>query len=302
MMRGVRLRVDAVPGGVRLDRFLRLSLPGLPARSVAYAIASGDVSVDGARAAKGRVLRGGEDVVVRCIPEQPDWIPEAGDVPGAAVLYEDRDVAVLDKPADAHTEPHRPREAGTLAGYLLWKFPAAAGFSAGPGYTLLSRLDFAVSGAVPAALSAETMRFLVREREEGRMGKVYACVVSGHVPREFTVSFAIESRGGERVRVRRDRREPDPRYWTLVTPVGREGRLTLVRAAIAKGRRHQVRAHLAAAGCPIVGDGLYGAGRPDAAGAGRLMMHAAEVSFAHPRRGERLTVISPLPPGFDLSG
>ena len=302
MMEGFRLRVDAAGDGARLDRFLRLALPALPPRSVDYAIASGQVSVGGARAAKGRIVRSGEDVAVRSIPEDADWLPEAGELPGASILFEDESVTVLEKPAGVHTEPHRPREPGTLAGYLLHRHPGVASFSRPPGLSLLARLDFAVSGAVPAALSAEALEFLVREREAGRMRKVYACLVAGRVAGETTVSFSIESRGGEKVRVRKDRGEPDPRYWTSVSPIRAAGDLTLVRATIAKGRRHQVRAHLAAAGFPIVGDGLY-APRPIGAPAGgRLMLHAAEVSFLHPARREPVTVVSPLPAGFDITG
>ncbi len=301
-MERLRLRVDAAGDALRLDRFLRLALPALPPRSVDYAVASGDVSVGGSKASKGRIVRLGEDVAVRRIPEEPDWLPEAGDLPGASVLYEDESVAVLDKPAGAHTEPHRPREPGTLAGYLLHLHPAVAVFSRPPGLSLLARLDFAVSGAVPAALSTEALRFLVRERGEGRIRKVYACLVAGRVAAETTVRFTIESRGGEKVRVLKDRREPDPRFWTLVSPIRRAGGLTLVRAAIAKGRRHQVRAHLAAAGYPIVGDPLYGAAPSGAARGGRLMLHAAEVSFLHPARREPVTVVSPLPAGFDVTG
>ncbi len=302
MMQGISVRVSPACDGMRLDRFLRHALPVLPPRSVDYAIGCGDVSVGGGRARKGRIVRRGEEVVIRRIPEEADWLPEAGDLPGASVLYEDESVTVLDKPADAHTEPLRPRESATLAGYLLHLHPGVAEFARAPGLSLLARLDFGVSGAVPAALSADALAFLLREREGGRIRKVYACLVSGRVAEETTVPFVIDARGGGKVRVRADRREPDPLYWTVVTPVRRAGRLTLVRAAIAKGRRHQVRAHLAAAGFPIVGDGLYGAVTADTPGKGRLMLHAAEVSFRHPARGGIVTVGSPLPGGFDVSG
>ncbi len=302
MIERLRLEVNAAGDGARLDRFLRRALPALLPRSLEYALAAGDVTVGGERAAKGRIVHAGDEVRARRIPEEADWLPEAGDLPGAAVLYEDASVAVLEKPAGAHTEPQRPREPGTLAGYLLHRHPGVASFSRPPGLSLLSRLDFAVSGAVLAALSAEALGFLVREREEGRIRKVYACLVAGRVAAETTVVFPIESRGGEKVRVRADGREPDPRYWTRVFPVREAGGVMLVRAAIAKGRRHQVRAHLAAAGFPIVGDGLYGAGAAGAATEGRLMMHAAEVSFLHPARRVQVTVVSPLPAGFDFTG
>ena len=302
MIRGVRIRVDALRDGVRLDRFLRVALPALPPRSADWAIRSGNVSVAGTRAAKGRVVRLGEEVAIDLIPEEADWLPAPADLAGASVLYEDASVTVLDKPSGAHSEPHGPGEGGTLAGYLLYRHPGVAGFARAPGLSLLARLDFAVSGAVPAALSAEAFRFLARERDEGRIRKVYACLVRGHIDAETTVSVLLETRGGEKVRVRAGRREPDSRYWTVVSPVRRAGSTTLVHASIAKGKRHQVRAHLAAAGFPIVGDELYGTPSPEETRRGGLMLHAAEVSFLHPERRERVTVRSPLPPRFQVTG
>ena len=82
-----------------MDRFLRLSLPALPGRSVAFAIGSGDVSVGGVRAAKGRVVRRGEEIAIRSIPEEADWLPRAGGLRGASILYEDASGPVRGKPA-----------------------------------------------------------------------------------------------------------------------------------------------------------------------------------------------------------
>lgn len=284
--------------GARLDRFLRKTLPDLPARSVAFAIGAGDVSVERETAKKGRILRAGEVVRVRRIAERDDWLPVPGDLPGAGVLYGDADVAVLSKPADAHTEPHRPAEQGTLAGYLLFRYPSVSGISREPGLTLLTRLDYATSGAVPAALTPEAFAFLLREREKGRIEKTYVCLVHGLLEREMSLSFALETEGGERVRVRKDRNERDPRYWTAVAPVRPAGAGTLVRAVISKGKRHQIRAHLAAAGFPIVGDRRYGAVPPEGPGTARLMLHAAEVRFAHPATKAPLRVVAPLPAEF----
>ncbi len=285
--------------GWRLDRFLKEWIRGVPGRSVLFAIGAGDVRVDGERAKKGRTLRAGGRVVVRRIPEALDWMPVPGSLPGASVLFEDEAVAVLDKPADTHTEPHRPMEEGTLAGYLTWLHPAAASISGEPGLTLITRLDYATSGAVPAALTREAYGFLLREREHGRIEKTYVCIVSGVLEREISLSFRLDTEGGETVRARPDIREPDPRYWTVVTPVRTGGGRTIVRAAISKGKRHQIRAHLAAAGFPIVGDRRYSTVPPEGPGHDRLMLHAAQVRFTHPASREPLTVESPLPGGFE---
>ena len=161
--------LDVLPGesGARLDRFLRDRFPGVPSRSVRFAIEGGAVRVGGVACPKGRILRGGEIVAVASLAEEKDWLPIPSDLRGASIAYEDPDVAVLCKPHDAHTEPQRPLEAGTLAGYLRMLHPKVAEIAPVPGLTLLTRLDFATSGAVPAALTAQAWTYLRHQREMG---------------------------------------------------------------------------------------------------------------------------------------
>ncbi len=300
MLEGLSLTVEEGESGIRLDRFLRSRFPGLPSRSVRFAIEAGEVRVEGGRARKGRLLSSGERVVVRRIAEPGDWMPEQGDLAGASVLFADGVVAVLNKPSDVHTEPHRPGERGTLAGYLLREFPSVVEFSSPPSLTLLTRLDYATSGAVPAALTKDALEFLSREREKGEIRKTYYCLVCGCFEERRTLSFRIDAGGGETVRVRTEIPDPDPTRWTTVTPVGGDGSFSLVRAEISRGKRHQIRAHLAAAGFPVVGDRRYSAVPPEGAGRRRLMLHAAEVTFLHPATKKRVTVLSPLPGEFGL--
>ncbi|MBI5575830.1 MAG: RluA family pseudouridine synthase [Deltaproteobacteria bacterium] len=286
--------------GSRLDRLLRRVFPDLPAKSIRFAIEGGDVAVGGKAEAKGRILRAGEVVSVRRIADRDDWLPVAGDLPGAAILHEDGGAAVLLKPANVHTEPQRPLEGGTLAGYLRWKHPEVMEISREPGLTLLTRLDYATSGAVPAALSGEAFEFLRREREKGRIVKTYICLVSGRMDKEMSLSFLLDPSGGDKVRVRTDRFEEDPLYWTYVRPIRISADRTLVRAVISKGKRHQIRAHLAAAGYPIVGDRRYGTVPAEGPGKLRLMLHAGEVRFTHPSRKEPVSVSAPLPEEFGV--
>jgi len=295
--------LGVLPGesGVRLDRFLRNRFPGVPSRSVRFAIEGGAVRVGDAASPKGRILRDGETVTVASLAEAADWFPVASDLPGASVAYEDAHVAVLCKPHDVHTEPQRPLEAGTLAGYLRALHPEAAEISTAPGLTLLTRLDFATSGAVPAALTAQAWTFLRHEREMGAVGKRYLCLVEREVPEPIPIDYAIDSGGGGTVRVRVDSADPDPSRWTWIEPVGSAGAgRTLVRATISRGKRHQIRAHLAAAGHPIVGDRRYAAVPPEGPGKSRLMLHAEEVTFRHPATGEPMRIVCPPGPEFTV--
>ena len=300
MLEALTFKVAPGMEGLRLDGFLRRMLPELPSKSVRFAVEGGEVYVGREKGAKGRILRKGEEVAVRRIAEAADWLPVPGDLPGAGLLYADADVAVLSKPANVHTVPQRPLEEGTLAGYLRLRYPETESISKDPGLTLLTRLDYATSGAVPAAITGDAYAFLAREREKGRIVKTYVCLVSGSMEREMSLSFHLDQSGGEKVRVRTDRNEPDPLYWTDVRPIRAEGAYTLVRAVISKGKRHQIRAHLAAAGFPIVGDRRYGTVPAEGPGKDRLMLHAAEVRFSHPSSGEAVSVSAPLPGEFGI--
>ena len=298
MRERIAMVVGEGEGGSRLDRFLRIRLPELPARSIRFAIEAGEVLINGATGRKGEPLRCGDRISVLRIAEGRDWLPCPGELPGAAVLFEDEWVSVLDKPPDVHTEPQRPRETGTLAGFLLHRHPHVEQISPTPGLTLLTRLDFATSGAVPAALTEQSFAFLTREREQGRIRKVYTCLVAGRLREPMVLSARIDGGGGPRVRVESGSRDPDPSRWTTVTPVRAGENATLLRASIRRGKRHQIRAHLAAAGFPILGDRRYSAVPPAGPGTARLMLHASESEFPHPRTGKPIRVESPLPPEF----
>lgn len=292
-MKSIELHVAQSQDGIRLDRFLRDALAGIPARSIRFAIDAGEVFVEGRRRPKGDPVRAGERVTAGRIAEADDWEPLPGDVAGASVLFHDGVVAVLDKPEGIPTEPLGIREAGTLAGYFRWRFPETREWLSSPGMPLLSRLDTDTSGAVLAAMTEPAWLCLNLQRQEAAITKRYLCMVLGRIDGPATLAGTIETRGGTRVRVRAAMPEPNPVYWTKISPLASDGRHTLVSADILKGKRHQIRAHLAAAGHPIVGDRTYGTG-----GGERLMLHAAEVSFDHPETGQRMRVASPAPKGF----
>jgi 23S rRNA pseudouridine1911/1915/1917 synthase len=291
----VRLVVPESRDGSRLDRFLLDSLPEIPPRSIRRALAAGDARIDGCRAAAGTPIHAGGEIVVSQLAEMADWAPVPCDLPGASVLHSDGSVAVLLKPEGVPTVPVGIRESGTLAGYFMRMFPEAASWCRPGCDPLLSRLDNDTSGVVLAATSAAAHRFLLEERKGGRLRKRYAARVSGEIDRSLVIRSAIETRGGGEVRVGKGSDECDRNFWTRIVPLSFDGRSTTVAAEIIKGKRHQIRAHLASIGFPIEGDAIYGSGGP-----GRLMLHAAEITFTHPERLATMRVEAPLPPGFGI--
>jgi 23S rRNA pseudouridine1911/1915/1917 synthase len=142
---------------------------------------------------------------------------------------------------------------------------------------LLGRLDTATSGIVAVAFSPEAAaRFRLAE-DRGQAGKTYLAVVRGRVPGPFTAANELDTARRKKTRVLAQDTD-DPRRVTRIVPLGHDPGtgLTLVRADIAKGARHQIRAHLAAHGHPIYGDTLYGneKGEDD-----RLYLHHARIIF-----------------------
>lgn len=163
--------VERAEAGTRMDRFLRDRFPGIPSRSVKHALESGAVRANGEKCGKGRAVREGEAVLVEALAESEDWLPVSCDIPGASVAHEDGEVIVLCKPHDVHTEPQRPNEDGTLAGFLRKRYPRVSSISPVPGLTLLARLDYATSGAGTGGPYPEGVRRPAARTGDGAPGE-----------------------------------------------------------------------------------------------------------------------------------
>ena len=232
------------------------------------------------------------------------------------VLYEDKDLIAVDKPAGLHTAPLRKGETGTLLAQVIERYPEIAALPgikpSEPG--LLHRLDRDTSGVVLLARTEAAFQRLRAEFAGGRVRKEYLALCAPTAAVRPGQRYALESRfapygpGRRMVRVVPAGREgaggggrkaSGGLYHTEVEVLEVRGSRALVRARIVKGFRHQVRAHLAHLGLPLAGDPLYGV--PTSPGAcGRLYLHASAVELEHPAGGAPLRIGSPLPPDFAL--
>lgn len=235
------------------------------------------------------------------------------DVALLRVLYEDSDLLAVDKPAGLHTAPLRSGEQGTLLGQLIACYPSIAAL---PGIKptepgLLHRLDRETSGVVIVARTAAAFAALRSQFAAEEVSKEYlaVCLAPANLPTaplRLESHFAPHGPGRRRVRVVL----PDPRGGTAMRRgttsrlyvtearilASRAGRV-LVGARLSRGFRHQLRAHLAYLGLPILGDPLYGVPCPQGL-TPRLYLHAAAVALAHPMTGKPLSIRSPVPPEF----
>ncbi len=232
----------------RLDRVLAEHL-GLGLRRCRALIEAGLVMVDGRPLAKGGLVRPGQLV---CIVE-PEGAVAA--VPGVAVVARGEGFAALSKPGGVHTVTGR---GGTSVEACLPVLGLAE-------WRLLNRLDFPTSGLVLAAVGEREAALYKGWQEAGQVRKWYLALARGDVGELELTGLILDDR--RRV-VRVTGQEDEALRRTVVRPVRSVGPDTLVLAHILKGRRHQIRAHLAHAGHPLVGDPVYGAGEP-----GGLFLH-----------------------------
>jgi 23S rRNA pseudouridine1911/1915/1917 synthase len=293
-------RVPAALGGERLDRIVAL-LADVSRSAAATAITAGGVLVDGVVESSGKV-RLAEGAVVEVDPEA---LPQAS-LPAAdptiefAVVHEDADVIVVDKPAGLVVHPGAGNPSGTLVNGLLARYPelAAVGDPMRPG--IVHRLDAGSSGLLVVARTADAADALIEQFAEHTAGRRYDAVVWGHPESPHGIIDAPIGRDPAdplRMAVVVDGRPARTEYQVVerfVSP-GSLARLTCV---LETGRTHQIRVHLAAIGHPLLGDPTYG-DRRTTLGLERPFLHAAELSFDHPTTGDRLTFTSPLP--ADLS-
>lgn len=276
--------VDDSLAGTRLDRALEALLPGSGLRHRRRLIESGRVLVDGHAAAAGLKLKAGQRL------ELSQDEAESSGLGGSPVPVVARTAsyAAVDKPAGLHSAALAGGGGPSLEALLPALFPGALP-------VLLNRLDLLTSGLVLVAMGQAAARTF-QALPPASVVKEYLAVVRGELDVPLELKRRLDADDCKRTRVL-GRLDPDPRAWTLVRPEARlaQGR-TLVSVRIQAGARHQIRAHLAAAGLPILGDPLYGEGGGH--DCGRLYLHHQRLEF----RGFRAFSAPPWLGELDRSG
>ena len=289
--------------GERLDRFLVSQLPALSRSRIQSLMEEGRVQVNGfARKASHRI-EPGEEVTVEVPEELPPGV-DAEPIP-LELLYEDADVAVVNKPAGMIVHPGAGADTGTMVAALLHRFGGSGGLSTVGGPLrpgIVHRLDKDTSGVIVIALNDEAHTKLTEDFRNRLVQKTYLALLHGKMKGEKGVvdlPVARDLRRPSRMTARRREGRAARTDWR--TRFRLEG-FTLIEADLHTGRTHQIRVHFSTLGCPVVGDTVYGAPRQERVGTelmpplGRNFLHAARIAFDHPRTGQRIEVRAPLPP------
>ncbi len=300
----MRFTVAPEEAGVRLDKLLCARLPGVGRSAVKRLFIEERVHLareEGAprRAAKGDLAAAGQVVEVDLEATDTAAVPDA-DAPLTVVLETDLFV-VADKPAGQPTAPLAPGEKGALANALLARYPEMqhVGFSSRePG--LCHRLDTDTSGLILAARTKAAFDALTSALKEGRLDKRYLLLVfADGLPESGTIEIPIAPHPKDRRRVLAcvhprdvDRNQPRPATTTWVR-LREAGRFALVEARAPRALRHQIRAHMAAIGHPLVGDALYGG--DTTSGLARHALHAHRIAWGGDAAVPAFVAISPLP-------
>ena len=303
--------------GLRLDKMLATALTGLSRARLQALIAEGRVSLAGRTIleASYRVKPGQTFAVF--IP-QPAPAEPAGQAMDLAIVHEDDDVIVIDKPAGLVVHPAPGNPDRTLVNALIAHCgPALTGIGGVRRPGIVHRLDKETSGLLVAAKTAEAHAALAEQFAAHSVGRAYRAVVwgvpapadgeiVGNIGRDphHRKRMAIVHRGGKEALT----------YYTVVRTLGpaqmsgraQRGPLaSIVDCHLATGRTHQIRVHMAARGHPLIGDRVYGGKRqlpgPQTPAKvavsefGHQALHARRLAFDHPRDRRRLAFESPLP-------
>jgi 23S rRNA pseudouridine1911/1915/1917 synthase len=283
------LEFTASSPGERLDKYLAEQCQ--ISRSYAQKLINeGQVEVNSHAAKASQKLNAGDKVVANIPPPSPiSLAPEA--IP-LKVVYEDKDVIVIDKPAGLLVHPAAGQHSGTLVNAILARCPDLGDIKGSIRPGIVHRLDKDTSGLMMVAKNHAAHTNLSRQIKQRSIKKGYLTLVLGHLSPERGV---IDAPIG---------RHPKDRKRMAVVSGGREARTeykvikyrddyTLVEAMPETGRTHQIRVHFAAIGHPVFGDHVYGKKSPLL---GRQFLHAYRLGFKLPSIGKFVEFTSELPP------
>jgi 23S rRNA pseudouridine1911/1915/1917 synthase len=292
--------VPAEAEGERLDRYLAGEIPNFSRSQIQRLIDDGQVLCSRVKRTKANVqLREGDEITVT-LPAPTAAAPLAQDIP-LDLLFDDPDIVVVNKPAGMVVHPAAGNPDGTMVNALLHHVKDLSGIGGEVRPGIVHRLDKGTSGAMIVAKNDMAHQELSRQFHDREVEKEYVALVWGLVQQRKRIDAAI----GRDPKHRQKMSTRASRAREAVTRVtwARDLRgLTLCRIAIYTGRTHQIRVHMSAIGHPIVGDALYGGVHRRVPHQFRAIqsltrpfLHAERLTFTHPRTGERMTVIAPLP-------
>ena len=282
--------------GERLDAFLSSSAEGLSRSAAQKLIADGNVLLNGRPARKNDRLRVGDSVELT-IPE-PREVDIAPKQMPLDIVYEDEDVAVINKPKGLVVHPAVGHQDDTLVNGLLYAMgDSLSGINGELRPGIVHRIDKDTSGLLAIAKNDLAHTVLASQLKDHSMARTYEAIVCGSFREDSgTVDAPIGRHPTDRKKMCVTQRNSKSAvtHWEVVE---RFRGYTHIRCRLETGRTHQIRVHMAYIGHPILGDTVYGHKKPEL-GQDSQCLHAGALCFRHPRDGRPVMVFAPLPDYF----
>ena len=282
----------------RLDLFLSEQTEEFTRSRLKKLIEDGQVLVNGVEVKKagGEIKRG--DSVVITVPDATEYAVQAENIP-IDIVYQDKDIAVVNKPQGMTVHSGNGNENGTLVNALLYALDALSGIGGVLRPGIVHRIDKDTTGLLVVAKNDKSHVSLASQIAEKTCKRTYYALLEGNLKAE---SGRVVTDIG---------RHPTDRLKMAVLPDGR-GKIavtdyeavahfgtdfTLCKFDLQTGRTHQIRVHAKHLGHPVAGDPVYGFKKQKIKAEGQLL-HAARLELTHPTSGERMVFNAPLPPAF----
>ena len=290
------MRLTADQNGERLDAFLSRQGDNLSRSAAQKLIEAGAVRLNGRLPKKNDRLNLG-DTVEYTIPEPKEVDITPKDIP-LEIVYEDEDVAVINKPKGLVVHPAAGHQDDTLVNGLLYAMgDSLSGINGELRPGIVHRIDKDTSGLLAIAKNDLAHTVLASQLKDHSMHRVYEAVVVGSFREDSgTVDAPIGRHPTDRKKMCVTQRNSKPAvtHWEVVE---RFRGYTHIRCRLETGRTHQIRVHMAYIGHPILGDTVYGRKKPEL-GQDSQCLHAGTLCFRHPRDGRPVMVFAPLPDYF----
>lgn len=282
--------------GKRIDVYISSALDELSRSQVQKLIDENNINVNNKNIKSNYKLRE-KDIIDVKIPDPQPLEIEAEDIP-LDIIYEDKDIIVINKPQNMVVHPAPGHYSGTVVNALLFHCKnELSGINGVMRPGIVHRIDMDTSGVIVVAKNDSAHKSLALQLSEHSITRKYYCIVDGNIKEdEGTIDKPIgrSTRDRKKMAVVSDGRRAVTHYRVLE----RYGRYTLIEAQLETGRTHQIRVHLASISHPLLGDTVYGSDKQPYKLKGQVL-HAKVLGFIHPSTGEYVEFSSPLPDYFE---
>lgn len=294
-MEQVEYIIDTETAGERIDKALASVQPDWSRTLVQQWVKEGIVLVNGSTVKANYKVKQGDVLTV----DEPE--PEELDIPAEdlnlEIVYEDKDVLVVNKPSGMVVHPAPGHTTGTLVNGLMHHCTDLSGINGVMRPGIVHRIDKDTSGLLMVAKNDKAHTSLVDQLVKKTVTRVYTALVHGHIPHDNgTIDAPIgrDKKDRQSMGVENDGKHAVTHFKVLE----RFGDFTLVECRLETGRTHQIRVHMKYIGHPLAGDPKYGPKKT--IDFGGQVLHAGTLGFVHPVTGEYMEFTAPLPENYEL--